>query len=441
MRLPSFTTLVGNELDGAKFNFLDSVRGADDCIYGIPFNARRVVKINPADKSLKEIGPDLGADGMRWICGVMAGNGSIYCIPYYSGKILKIDTVNETVTLLDTELPERGMARWISGALAHDGCIYFMPQDARRILKFNPEDESAVSVGEDLGGQRYKYSGTVRGNDGYLCGIPFYSNLIVRYNPADRSMTLLGEEADEYFNCSNGVMGRDGHIYAFSELLCKMLRIDVKNNTYSFVDNEFLSQLPKRTGKGWGAAILGNDGCIYWPPINANRTLKFDPETQAVSLVGNDFGDTFGKWSSGAAAGPDGAIYCIPCSATRVLAIDPFKEFAMKIQAEMEQYPEELGRLFRKKHEDSKTTYECAVTKFGIEKVSEVIQDCIPSSVVISGSHLPSFIVAATYKNSPVCIIYYLLRKNLDSSSLVNRGSDNLSCEEDREESKKRKER
>jgi uncharacterized protein YeeX (DUF496 family) len=28
------------------------------------------------------------------------------------------------------------------------------------------------------------------------------------------------------------------------------------------------------------------------------------------------------------------------------------------------------------------------VTKFGIEKVSEVIQDCIPSSVVISGSHL-----------------------------------------------------
>jgi len=63
MRFPSVTTLVGNEFDGGKYKedkFSDSVRGADDCIYGIPFNARRVVKFNPVDKSLKEIGPDLG---------------------------------------------------------------------------------------------------------------------------------------------------------------------------------------------------------------------------------------------------------------------------------------------------------------------------------------------------------------------------------------------
>ncbi len=59
MRLPSVTTLVGNELDGRRKKFSDSVRGADDCIYGIPFNARRVVKFNPVDQSLKEIGPNL----------------------------------------------------------------------------------------------------------------------------------------------------------------------------------------------------------------------------------------------------------------------------------------------------------------------------------------------------------------------------------------------
>ncbi len=38
-----------------------SVRGADECIYGIPCDARRVVKFNPVvDNSLIEIGPDLG---------------------------------------------------------------------------------------------------------------------------------------------------------------------------------------------------------------------------------------------------------------------------------------------------------------------------------------------------------------------------------------------
>jgi hypothetical protein len=42
----------------------------------------------------------------------------------------------------------------------------------------------------------------------------------------------------------------------------------------------------------WGTctAVLGNDGCMYWPSLNANRTLKFDPETQTISLVGDDFG-------------------------------------------------------------------------------------------------------------------------------------------------------
>jgi hypothetical protein len=92
MRLPSVTALVGNQLDGGERKFSDSVRGADDCIYGIPCNARRVVKFNPADKSWKDIGPDLGEGGYKWRSGVLAGNGKIYCIPYCSDKILKIDT-------------------------------------------------------------------------------------------------------------------------------------------------------------------------------------------------------------------------------------------------------------------------------------------------------------------------------------------------------------
>ena len=95
MQLPSVTTLVGNELDVGECKFSDSVQGADDCIYGIPGNARRVVKFNPADKSLEEIGPEFGLRGITWTCGILAGNGCIYCIPFESrsDKILKIDTV------------------------------------------------------------------------------------------------------------------------------------------------------------------------------------------------------------------------------------------------------------------------------------------------------------------------------------------------------------
>ena len=425
MRLPSVTTLVGNEIEGYN-KWSDSVAGANGCIYGIPSNARRVMKFNPTDDSLKEIGPDLGYGTKIWESGVLAGNGRIYCIPCnfrHNNGVLKIDTVNEIVTIINVEEPPETAlgASWAPGALALDGCIYCMPLSARRILKFNPEIESVAIVGEDLGLQVYKYRGTVRGNDGCLYGIPRNQTRIVRYNPIDQSISFVGEEADRSFDCGNGVVGRDGCIYACGSFhdterrmyLDAVLRIDVTNNSYSFV---WKAQFQYNAYNGGVAAILGNDGCIYWPPGGANRTLKFDPETQVALLVGDDFDREM--WNGGA-IGLDGAIFCMPSStATRVLVIDPFKEFVMNLEANLEQYPEELGRIFEK--DDHNTTYECAITKFGAEKVFEVIQDCIPSSVLCLGSDLESFLVAASCENSALSVIYGLLRNNLDTSPLAN---------------------
>lgn len=79
MRLPSVTSLVGNVDDRDSFNsncWRICVTGADGCVYGIPFDARRVVKFNPIDKSSTFIGQDLG-DGRsnRWEKGVLANTG------------------------------------------------------------------------------------------------------------------------------------------------------------------------------------------------------------------------------------------------------------------------------------------------------------------------------------------------------------------------------
>jgi hypothetical protein len=57
----SLTTLIGGEIErtcgGKWWNFVD---GKDRFLYGIPCDARRVVKFNSLDKSLMEIGPGLG---------------------------------------------------------------------------------------------------------------------------------------------------------------------------------------------------------------------------------------------------------------------------------------------------------------------------------------------------------------------------------------------
>ena len=126
MRLPSLTTLIdidiGYGLRGQGVNKWSSfVDGGDGFLYGIPSTARRVVKFNPLDKSLTEIGPDLGLGHYKWMCGVLANTGSIYCAPFCALHILKIDTIDGTVETLDNvRLPETGEWLWESGALAAD---------------------------------------------------------------------------------------------------------------------------------------------------------------------------------------------------------------------------------------------------------------------------------------------------------------------------------
>jgi hypothetical protein len=372
------------------------------------------------------------------VCGVLANNGCIYCIPSGhrgSNQILKIDSINGTVTLLDAET---GPGFWDSGALAIDGCIYFMPLNATHILKLNPENDSVASVGDDLGDVNGKYIGTVLSKDNCLYGIPDNSNRIVRFNPVDQSISFVGDEShDDIFNCvGNGALGRDGCIYALTHNGRRVLKIDVANSTYDSIvlrrdlqselfglvsailgndgciywppgrvnnPQKFLPETKQsylvgdeargcfncigngalgrdgciyvltHSGRrvlkidvinnnydsivleavwqsqifGLVSAILGNDGCIYWPPCEFNRALKFDPETNIGSLIGDDVGGetSITKWRS-ELAGPNGAIYCISYSATRVLVIDSFKEFAMGLQTNIKQYPQELGRLF-----------------------------------------------------------------------------------------------
>lgn len=418
MQFRCIETLLGDEFqkrgekdEGPKWNC--SVKGADNCIYGIPYCARRVVKFNPVDKSITEIGPDLGVGGNKWNGGCLANNGCIYCTPLWSDRMLKIDTIKGTVTILEVDLPETGICRWISGALAFDQCLYFMPYNARHILRLNPDDDTVASVGKDLGwGSKYK--GIVVGDDKCLYGIPRLMIFgIVRFNVADRTISIFGQEAGN-FGCGDGVIGRDGNIYAATDA-GQVLRIDAVNSILHFVGNQVDSS---QQCAGWGSALLGNDGCIYWPPYCARQTLKFDPVKQVASLVGCNFGDEYSKWSSGA-TGPDGAIYCIPCNANRILVIDPFKEFVSQLKSDMEHYPEELGLLFEK-DDHGKTFYECSITKYGIRKVSGVIQDNIPSSIVCSGAYIQSFVAAAACEHSAVSVIYYLLRENLDSSPLVN---------------------
>jgi outer membrane protein assembly factor BamB len=420
----SIETLLGDTINGGRKKWSTFVDGEDGFLYGIPSDARRVVKFHPNDKSsMVEIGPDLGDITQKWNCGVRARNGTIYCAPYHSECILKIDTIEGTVGIIAIDmrqdLPRENIdSSWMSGVLAKDDMIYYMPTFfAHHILKLNPLNEKCSSVGGDfMSGNKFgRYGGTVLGKDDCIYGLPLSARGIVKFNPkCPEELSLVGDESKTEMNCGNGVLGDDGYIYALSDQ-GRVLKVDTTNNSYSWSKGGMNFLL----GRGWGNPVIGSDKCIYWPPYRANRVLKFDPTTQQLpSLVGHDLGHSCNsyKWLGGTLADDD-IIYFIPFDANEVLAIDPFKELLITLKNSIVENPQTLGCLFVKNCFDE-TFYESAIRKLGHDKVFKLIHECLPLDLErISDSKretLPLFMIAASCGNGTVPVIDFLLRRNVN---------------------------
>ena len=102
---PPATRLIKCDVqtDGIDYKWGDFVDGGNGCFYGILWNARRVVEFAVEDKSIKEIGPDLGDRLGKYIYGIKADNGSIYCMPCgaeYPLKIIPGEGQNAEVQIL-----------------------------------------------------------------------------------------------------------------------------------------------------------------------------------------------------------------------------------------------------------------------------------------------------------------------------------------------------
>ena len=437
----ALSRLVGEELEDCHEKWRATVAAPNGSIYGIPWEAPRVAKFNPVDESITHIGPDFNDnddndddgydyrydlhDPGKWYKGAITESGVIYCPPNNRHRgILKIDTNTDDVTELNRNLlPEQGGCMWESCAAALDGCIYFMPRVARRIMKLDPNNNDAMScVGDNLGIFKFMESRTLIGIDGCVYGLFCEADCIVKYDPINDITSFIG---DVHLNNHGGAMGIDGCIYALGKNN-QVLKIDTTNNTNCFVGNrvdlvDHYDQ--KRHQEGWGDAILGIDGCIYWPPGKASRILKYDPHTDQTLLVGDEYGNMsifYKSWCDGALA-PDGVIYCFPSNRNHILSIDPLKELSMALENKIEQHPQEFGFLFQKireKEEENpspiQTNFDHAVIKFGQEKVLEVLDEHMePVQVFCKGSNLCSFMIVASSKESTVSAIHHFLRPDL----------------------------
>ena len=95
-----------------------------------------------AAPSVEIINPDLSTHGDgKWDGGVLGNDGCIYAIPFNASRVLRIDPAapgGAAVELIGPDLSTHGYGKWAGGVLGNDGCIYAVPRNASRVLRIDP---------------------------------------------------------------------------------------------------------------------------------------------------------------------------------------------------------------------------------------------------------------------------------------------------------------
>lgn len=306
-----------------KWKWRDFVDGGNGFLYGIPYSARRVVQFSPQNKSIKEIGFNLGSGYAKYCNGIRADNGSIYCLPNGAECFLKITPLKggnaEIKDLKERKLPRSWENSWYTGAYANDGCIYYMPYNGSLILKLDTRnDDKLTIIGDDFGEDMYINGRAVLGNDGCIYGASNKFASIMKFNPIDKSICIVGtgcKLATKQKIDGGLIVAHDGNIYGVN-YYGQIVKINPSKNDFTLIGEKICDY-----GGAWGSPVLGGNKCIYFPPNNHDRVLKFNPNMTHVSLVGDCLKGDKAKWY-GATLSIHGFIYCIPCNDKNILQID-----------------------------------------------------------------------------------------------------------------------
>ena len=125
----------------------------------------------------------------------------------------------------------------------------------------------------------------------------------------------IGNEYEGDLKWAGIIKGSDNCFYCLPHCAKQLLKVDPSNDVTTLVGEEYYG------GSKWCNGFAHGD-FIYGIPLFKNQFLKYNTKTETSELVGDDFGNNYGKWCSGAVA-DDGCFYCFPFSHNRILKFNP----------------------------------------------------------------------------------------------------------------------
>lgn len=312
------STTTGSDLyfGGVDQLFWGGVLAPNGCIYGIPYSADYVLKIDTETDTFSRIPTEITSDysdttTMRWCGGALAPNGIIYCAPYNAGYVLKIDTKTDELSVMkdgDSPIDVDTSGDYYSGTgtycyqgavLAPNGKVYFIPYNAKYIAEVDPWTDTLKMYtdypvnSDSVGIDSNKFSGGVLAPDGYIYMIPCRANKILKFNA--KHPDLSGYDVitpnfkttnTTYYKYCGGVLAPNGNIF--------FVPLDSNaSSTYSHrpyvygtlvtdVSEEFHTQTTY--AYKWRGGVLAPNGCIYCAPFGRNTIYKFNPTSQNINF-------------------------------------------------------------------------------------------------------------------------------------------------------------
>lgn len=441
-----------DENKGACFS--DAVLGADGCVYGIPFYSRRFVRLDPKDDSVAEFGSDVvsdlgfGSTTLRY--GVLADDGFIYVLQRGSKFMLKVNTNkgegNGVITTLRVEYPEDQMLpRMPSSGIKGPAGYLFFPLDETQIMVFDSVSGQATFPFPST--SPLSLSGGINIHENRLIALPseaddpevLFSVDLLNDSPTGRIL----ENTKWSWQCVGGsVVTRPGHL-CFLNQLGQVVSLTSSWSGYSFAESapvEFEEGAFDNGNWEFGSPCLGSDGCVYWPPLNQERILKYDPYLDTVDFIGVST-PTDHRWSKGVTA-PNGKTYFFPYfgGAKQILVVDPLGDFQKDLFKRIERDPFKFGGMFQGQTDElvnsaSRTTYNVGVWKFGENAMMQILDDCIQKiEEVYNRSGCPVALWAALCEDCPLDVLYHLMRDSIGEMKYHLERSISLTAKEEEKE-------
>lgn len=297
-----FLPLPDSYKGGQTWQWHGAALNADStAIYCIPSNAKEVLKVDLETFTTSFIEIDVPNEYTmdldyldltnKWYGGILGHDNAVYGVPYRAGSVLRIDTETDAAALVG---PDFGCDRWNwHGGIQANGSIYAFPSHADTVLKI---DTTPKSRGQDCTllpiprapgdtVKNYKWLGGSKGMDGNIYGMPCDASSILKINVETDECTTFGDTGEGKSKWQGAVLARDGCVYAIPSYGLHVLRIDTHSTTESN-DYQLLGQLPFGKSK-WQGGFVGNGGSIYCVPENGYRVLRVTPSSDSNDDVGD----------------------------------------------------------------------------------------------------------------------------------------------------------